>query len=221
MLIHFIWNDENVPEAYDKFVESWKIHHPDATIRIWTFAEGENLIADHYPEILEVYQQYDLPIQKANALRYVILHLFGGIYADLDMMCLKPLTEVYESNDLFLAKHNRYYICNAIMGSIPGHVFWRRCIDGLVDALDWMEMPGLSEGQKAIHSTGSPYMEQFIKEFGQTITIYDSEYFYPVGCHDAPEFYVGEYPLAYTMHYWNYSWGRNYKGVRETIIQFA
>lgn len=221
MMIHFIWNDENVPQAYEKFIASWRFHHPEATIRIWTFAEGEQIIADYYPDLYELFMQYDLPIQKANVLRYVLLHMFGGIYADLDMFCLKPLTALYESNEAFIGKHDNHFLCNAIMGSIPGHLYWQKVFDGLPAALEWMNMNSISVPQRAIHTTGSPYLQSIIEDFKQSVTIFDKEYFYPVGCMEAPEFYCGEHPNAYTIHYWNYSWGRKYDGVRDTITKFA
>ena len=35
-------------------------------------------------------------IQKIDAAKYFMLHLFGGIYADMDMWCLRPTWEMID-----------------------------------------------------------------------------------------------------------------------------
>lgn len=37
-----------------------------------------------YPWFLETFDSYPYPIQRADAIRYFVLHHFGGIYIDLD-----------------------------------------------------------------------------------------------------------------------------------------
>jgi mannosyltransferase OCH1-like enzyme len=37
-----------------------------------------------YPWFLETFDGYPYPIQRADAIRYFVLHHFGGIYIDLD-----------------------------------------------------------------------------------------------------------------------------------------
>ena len=40
--------------------------------------------ACRYPWFLETFDGYPYPIQRADAIRYFVLHHFGGIYIDLD-----------------------------------------------------------------------------------------------------------------------------------------
>lgn len=42
------------------------------------------LMTIRYPWFLETYDGYPYPIQRADAIRYFVLHHFGGIYIDLD-----------------------------------------------------------------------------------------------------------------------------------------
>lgn len=42
------------------------------------------------PEVLEAYNAMPLPVLKADFFRYLILLARGGIYSDIDTMCLKP-----------------------------------------------------------------------------------------------------------------------------------
>jgi mannosyltransferase OCH1-like enzyme len=40
-----------------------------------------------YLWFLETFDSYPYPIQRADAIRYFVLHHFGGIYIDLDDVC--------------------------------------------------------------------------------------------------------------------------------------
>jgi mannosyltransferase OCH1-like enzyme len=42
------------------------------------------LTVARYPWFLETFDGYVYPIQRADAIRYFVLHHFGGIYIDLD-----------------------------------------------------------------------------------------------------------------------------------------
>lgn len=42
------------------------------------------LTPSRYPWFLETFDGYPYPIQRADAIRYFVLHHFGGIYIDLD-----------------------------------------------------------------------------------------------------------------------------------------
>ena len=58
---------------------------------LWTDAKSRQLIADHYSWFLPTFDGYKYPIQRADAIRYFVLHRFGGIYMDLDVGCLRPI----------------------------------------------------------------------------------------------------------------------------------
>ena len=52
--------------------------------QLWTDKKAREFIADEYPWFLETFDGYPYPIQRADAIRYFVLHHFGGIYIDLD-----------------------------------------------------------------------------------------------------------------------------------------
>ncbi len=53
-----------------------------------------------YPWFLKVYMAYPLSIHRADAARYLILHSFGGIYADLDVESLDSMDELIKKKGL-------------------------------------------------------------------------------------------------------------------------
>ncbi len=54
---------------------------------MWTDKKAREFIADEYPWFLETFDSYPYPIQRADTIRYFVLHHFGGIYIDLDDVC--------------------------------------------------------------------------------------------------------------------------------------
>ena len=106
-IIHQSWKDEHVPERFLKWQESWKRTHPDweymcATLdcvlrgksngrgftcrsyalgsprRFWTDAENRELVAKYYPWFLDTYDFLPHPIMKADSVRLLYMHLYGG-----------------------------------------------------------------------------------------------------------------------------------------------
>lgn len=56
----------------------------ELTQQLWTDAGSREFIATEYPWFLDSFDNYDYPIQRADAIRYFVLAHFGGIYIDLD-----------------------------------------------------------------------------------------------------------------------------------------
>lgn len=125
-ILHQLWfgGEAQIPPGYKAFHEGWRRLHPSWTFRLWDEAGVRALVAEHYPEYLDLYDGYPHRIQRIDACRYFLLHQQGGVYADLDVECLKPIDDLLEGIDFFISKP---WICtNAVMGSVPGHPVWRR-----------------------------------------------------------------------------------------------
>ena len=91
-LIHQTWRTKDVPfDLYRKeWLDSWVQHHPGWDYRLWTDAELLELVKEHCPRYTGFFR--DAPgIVKADFGRYCVLHAHGGMYADLDYECYKPL----------------------------------------------------------------------------------------------------------------------------------
>ncbi|WP_378952274.1 glycosyltransferase [Mesorhizobium sp. ANAO-SY3R2] len=98
-------------------------------------------IAKHYPEILPAYCGYRNGVQRADAARYMLLHHFGGVYADLDCECIAPFGSIMDEDRIVLCEepdhhaHEQkkvrnlpYLLFNGTMASPPGHPFWQHLI---------------------------------------------------------------------------------------------
>ena len=131
-ILHQSWfgGEARIPPVYRAYRVGWRRLHPGWTFRLWDEAGARELVATHYPEYLALYDGYPHRIQRIDACRYFILHQQGGVYADLDVECLKPIDELLAGLDFFISKP--WACTNAVMGSAPGHRLWPQVFAELV-----------------------------------------------------------------------------------------
>jgi mannosyltransferase OCH1-like enzyme len=90
-IIHQIFLSQGRPGSslakYETAIESCKALHPSWEFRMWNDEDAVRFMRQHYPEILPHFVGYRQNIQRANILRYALLHHYGGVYIDLDVTC--------------------------------------------------------------------------------------------------------------------------------------
>ena len=84
-VIHQTWKTEELPERWRASRQQCMDLHPDYEHILWTDAKSRAFIAEHYSWFLPTFDAYPYAIQRADAIRYFVLHRYGGIYMDLDM----------------------------------------------------------------------------------------------------------------------------------------
>ncbi len=142
-IIHHTWKNKDIPEAMQGWYESWQRFHPGWQFRLWTDEDCRQLIVDEYPWFLPIYDAYPQHIMRVDAVRYFIMHRFGGVYVDLDYEALRSLEPLLEGHQLALTTeppahmHNyivhgnrlNHLVSNAFLASVPGHPFWEFVFD--------------------------------------------------------------------------------------------
>ncbi|KAK6604592.1 putative glycosyl transferase [Botrytis cinerea] len=58
---------------------------------LWTSEKSLFLIKTHYPSFLQTYISYPTHSQRVDAVKYLLLHKYGGVVMDLDTICLRSL----------------------------------------------------------------------------------------------------------------------------------
>ena len=71
--------------------------HPGWEWRFWDEAENRKFLLEHYPWFLPLYDSYEVPVNRNDAVRYFYLLHYGGVYLDFDVGCLRPLDELIDS----------------------------------------------------------------------------------------------------------------------------
>ena len=84
------WKTCQVPSRWQTGQKSVIDMNPGWVYTLTTDADNDELVARHVPWFLDRFRGFEHPIQRADAVRYVILYLYGGVYVDLDYECLRP-----------------------------------------------------------------------------------------------------------------------------------
>lgn len=94
-IVHLMWlpNWQQVPAKLRDTRAAWCHLNPSWEIRFWSQTAVEDLIVSHYPEFLPLWASLadELVVKRADLARFLVLHRHGGLYADMDLMPLRPL----------------------------------------------------------------------------------------------------------------------------------
>src|ERR1700734_3968818 len=124
-------HDARLVSTYHLFKRLQNLTWTHSNYMLWTDASSREFIAEHYPWFLDNFDDYTYPIQRADAIRYFVLHYYGGVYLDLDVGCLRPLDPLLV-HQVILPKTIPVGVSNDIMFAEKGHPFLAQTIHNLV-----------------------------------------------------------------------------------------
>ncbi|KAH3719800.1 uncharacterized protein LOC127856355 [Dreissena polymorpha] len=142
-VIHQTWKNRMIPLVFHENVRSFIDNNPEFEYRFWTDESARSLIQHQHPDLLDLFDNYVEPVRRADLLRYVVLYEFGGVYADLDTRCLRPLEQVisqyacvlspepYEHASLIF--NTEFMVTNSIMFCRAGHPFLKQVLQNIAD----------------------------------------------------------------------------------------
>jgi mannosyltransferase OCH1-like enzyme len=123
--LHQIWLGPNpLPEEFAAYRETWRMHHPDWELKLWT---EENLPSDLRRH--EVYDRLRVPAERADILRLEVLWREGGVYVDTDFECRQSLEPFVGEVDFFTAYLKPGRMNNAIIGATARHPILDRALN--------------------------------------------------------------------------------------------
>lgn len=111
------YKSHELPPTWAGTPATWQSMHPDWEYRFWTDQDLEDLIRDSYPWFLDAYLAYPEPIQKVDAARYFILHKYGGVYTDLDILPTQDISPMLQFVDVVLPVTPNVGLTNAFLAS--------------------------------------------------------------------------------------------------------
>jgi mannosyltransferase OCH1-like enzyme len=156
--IYIVWyqGEKNITnKQYIENIKNWKLLNPTWNVKIIDNIQLRNACKLYSKKCLELYDSFNIMHMKIDLGRYVLLYLYGGIYVDMDMYCIRSLDY---SNILkkFLVKQNKYsnilglseinlsiyesyisigkpqFVNNAMMISTRKHPFLKRMINNII-----------------------------------------------------------------------------------------
>ena len=169
-ILHQTWKTEHVPRDFEKWIKSWWKVSPLWEYWFWTDEDVRCLLKEHYPQYLEMYDDYPAGIFRGDAMRYFILYHYGGIYADLGIEALRSMDYLLDRHSCMLSyetyEHAYFfynqtvpYIMNAIMACRPQHPFFEELFKAL---------PENAHIKEVLSATGPIFVTRVFSKYNKT-----------------------------------------------------
>lgn len=136
--------------------------------KMWDNCMCDELI-NKYPQYKELYDNFRLPIMKADFIRYLILYDQGGIYVDCDVA---PIGDV---SSLFMMKHffvrwnddKRQLPYNAVLGSVSKNILYEDIFKEIIKSVEEKNKIDIYDkwvGRYVFQTTGHYMLQRVLKK---------------------------------------------------------
>ncbi|KAG9254523.1 putative glycosyl transferase [Emericellopsis atlantica] len=117
-ILHHIMLGSRAPEStWNTARQSCLDWHPGFDYHLWTDENAATFVAEKFPDLKAMWDAYRLPIQRVDALRYMILHEYGGIILDMDLQCRRSLGPLRQFKFVAPAAHPTGFSVSFLMAS--------------------------------------------------------------------------------------------------------
>jgi FkbM family methyltransferase len=195
-VIHFtVRNASELSASQAEVIECARKLHKHWEIKIWSDPDPGQ---DNSEFLLKRYwSKVNSGAQLADLLRLDIVYRFGGVYLDSDLKLLRPLDDLAESFDFFIASEDGYHLTNAAFGARKQSAVLRSLIDELLRAEpDWSLPPNVTTG---------PHFLAHHLQWRKDITILPRETFYSYYT-DIEKQARKNHRQSHGEHLWAHSW---------------
>lgn len=186
---HWIWLGNNeMPATFVEYRRGWLEKHPGWEYAIWTDANLPPLANQREFDAAKTMAQ------KADILRYEIMHRFGGVYLDTDFECLRNIEPLLWNVDGFAGAQSASTVAIGILGAVPGHPLFAEIIRRLPTSF--------AATTNIVNATGPGFFSRHCvgrKDF----RIVPPVRFYPFNW---DRVWCGPIEQAYAVHHWSHSW---------------
>jgi hypothetical protein len=130
----FSSRDKMTPQMVEA-TESWKNKNPDWEYKLFDNNECIEFIGKHFDkDTLEAFNNLLPGAFKGDLFRYCYLYVKGGVYTDIDNICLVPLSEFINPHDSFIlvkdsVNHKASLYYNAFMATEKNNPVIKEAID--------------------------------------------------------------------------------------------
>ncbi len=212
-------------------MESFRFMNSGWEWRFYDDADCVSWVTERCPEMLPAYRAYSTGIHRADFFRILVLYFDGGVYADIDVECLRPLDELTArlpaDKSVYLTRdhpiHERIHFggramwMNDFMLAEPGDPF-------LGEVMHWMlnSPPSSAASSNAVMETGPGVLSSVVEMLGGTeqvpsLGVMPTPWVHPLpdmNCGFPEKHYYGQAIATrawlerevFVVHYWFHTW---------------
>lgn len=100
------WDTPEIPSYVEDLCETFRSRNPGLSHRLFSESEGERLIASHFgPREAAAFKACAVPAMQSDYFRYCAVLALGGVYADVDYVCVSSLQPLIDrpGGEIFLS----------------------------------------------------------------------------------------------------------------------
>ena len=225
-IIHYCWfgpHDIKKNEVIQSCMHSWRDILPEYEIKIWN---ESNVNIDSLPPFaIQAYKNKKWAY-VADVVRFQKLYEYGGVWLDTDMLILKDFSFLLEKNNQSYSDlsvwgyEDDVHISCGIIAANKNNKIIKQISNFYIDHYKNNNLNNIIAIPKIVSTIINKAFEfekyndennkrnTFLKnKDGDTIKIYNAEYFYPLSNANKKEDYKRFITdKSYAVHMWNYSW---------------
>jgi len=98
-VIHqYVRSKEGISSHTQNNINSWKSLNPDWEHKLYDFEDIKKFMETHHAKIIDLFNALNFE-EKIHMWKYAVLDTYGGVYADADCFCVKPINQWLSEND--------------------------------------------------------------------------------------------------------------------------
>ena len=101
-LVHHSWKTTTLPPRFERYSSTWCECFNSWPQVLWTDEDNARFVRDKFTWFYEVFREFAVPINSLDTLRYMYLAEYGGLYTDLDNICLRPFEHLLHGYGIVL-----------------------------------------------------------------------------------------------------------------------
>ena len=131
------WSREGIPDELRKISETWKSMNPEYEYKFYDDKACFNFVEHEFPEYYDAYVNLPKNVERSDFFRILVVLKEGGVYADMDAGCVKPIDTFISPTDALVVgwenecatderAYSRHFarkrqITNWVFAGAPGH----------------------------------------------------------------------------------------------------
>jgi mannosyltransferase OCH1-like enzyme len=130
-IIHQIWfTDSDVKIPNSDLSLTFKHYNPSFKYLMWSIDSFTEELESHNElrEFLPLYNRIVKMVEKADFAKYCLMWIYGGLYFDLDFICVRSLDDYVETHDWLFCREPKdrsaVGVYSGLMGGQARHEFW-------------------------------------------------------------------------------------------------
>jgi FkbM family methyltransferase len=125
---------KDISPALQAFIDTWKEKNPEYTYNFYDDDMCDKFMKEFDARTWKAYCRIIPGAFKADLWRYCVLYKYGGVYADVDTVCLGKIDDFLNEKTEFVTPIDLddKLLYNAFIAAAPGSKILKHCIDTIV-----------------------------------------------------------------------------------------